>query len=479
MVAPGGIRAGLAYVEITADDTPMQRRLQASQARLRQWVAQNSAGALTRGTEASVLGEGGKGFLGGGFRGTELFDTGLKLATAIAATKVAIKDVQIFASLFRGDMEGARKVAEELPFGLGAIVKELSGPVDAAMKAFVFRLKGIEDTGPQRSDRRARLASVEQYNRGVTAINAAQKALDRATMSARDYAKAEVDGLNLAAKEAERLLSLKLRLIEVDEQRKAFAEARATLDRGEGLVTQAMDQYAKATMSEREFLAYEVRHLGLAEHHAQSLLSWRQAILDVTEKQAAAERRLSFDESLAGIVENLRGRIAELRGELDALSRDEKRATEPLLDAFAVGTIDFTEFRERVAELQGLFADLRAAQEQAGARQKGEALTEAMKTPEERAKGDIAEYKRLLEGGQITDETYRRAVRKAVEEAAAALPDVARATVGARGTFSAIEAATAMGAGGVQDRIAAATAETAQNTARLIEVAQKLGVTFS
>ena len=347
------------------------------------------------------------------------------------------------------------------------------------MKAFIFRLKGIEDTGSQRSDRRARLASVEQYNRGVTAINAAQKALDKAAMSARDYAQAEVAGLNLAAAEAQKLLALKLRLIEVDEQRKAFAEGRATLERGEGLVTQAMDQYAKAPMSEREFLAYEVRHLGLAEHHAQSLLSWRQAILDVTEKQAAAEKRQSFDTTLGGTLEGLRTRIAELRGELDALARDEKRATEPLLEAFAAGTIDFTEFRERVAELQGLFADLRAAQGEAETRQKGAALTDAMRTPEERARDEVAEYKRLLEGGQITDETYRRAVRKAVEDAAAALPDVAQATTGARGTFSAIEAVTAMGAGGVQDRIAAATAETAQNTARLIEVAQKLGVTFS
>jgi chromosome segregation ATPase len=239
-----------------------------------------------------------------------------------------------------------------------------------------------------------------------------------------------------------------------------------------------MDQYAKATMSEREFLAYEVRHLGLAEHHAQSLLSWRQAILDVTEKQAAAEKRQQFDTTLGGTLEGIRNRIAELRGELDALARDEKRATEPLVEAFAAGTIDFSEFRERVAELQGLFADLRAAQGEAEARQKGEALTEAMRTPEERARDEVGEYQRLLDAGAITTDTYNRAVRTALEDAVAAMPDAVRRTVGVRGTFNALEAG-GLGAGGVSDRIARATEETAKNTEKIAALAAGLGVTFN
>jgi len=129
------IRMGGAYVEISADDTPMLRRLRESQARLRPWGAENSGPALTRGTEASVLAQSreGGGFLSGGFKGMQIAETGLKFATAIAAVKVGIKDVHMFSALFRGDMEGARKAAEELPFGLGEIVKELSGPVDSAM----------------------------------------------------------------------------------------------------------------------------------------------------------------------------------------------------------------------------------------------------------------------------------------------------------------------------------------------------------
>ena len=432
VASASGIRAGAAYVEITADDTPMMRRLAASQARLRHWVAENSAPALTRGTEASALGEGGKGFLGGGFRGTELFDTGLKLATAIAAAKVAIKDVQIFAAVFRGDMEGARKAAEELPFGLGAIVKELSGPVDAAMKAFVFRLRGIyDDPGPGKVDKRARAASVEQYNRGVTAIHAAQKALDKATMSAREYAQAEVAGMNLAASEAQRLLALKLRLIEVEEQKAAWAKANARREMGEGLIVDAMNQWAKATMSEREFIEYEVRGMGLAAEQAQSLLNWRLAILDATERQKQA------DEEWADVLRS---------------ADDEVQAWNRSIE-------------------EGVAAEGRQ-------REKAWALGDSLRTPEEQACDQIGEYREMLEGGYIGEDTYQRAVRKAVEDAAAALPDVARATVGVRGTFNALEVA-GMGAGGVSDRIARATEETAKNTEKIAQLAASLGVTFN
>ena len=431
VASASGIRAGAAYVEITADDTPMMRRLQASQARLRHWVAENSAPALTRGTEASALGDGGKGFLGGGFRGTELFDTGLKLATAIAAAKVAIKDVQIFAAVFRGDLEGARKAAEALPFGLGEIVKQLSGPVDAAMKAFVFRLKGIyDDPGSGSVDKRARAASVEQYNRGLKAVLDTQKALDKATMSPRQYARAEVEGMNLAAAEAGKLLALKLRLVEVDEQKAAWTKANAEHERGEGLVAEAMNQWAKATMSEREFIEYEVRGMGLVAEQAQSLLSWRLELFDVTQRQKQA------DEDWADI-------LRSAGDEAEAWYRSVE-------DAVAA------EGREW---------------------EKAFALEDSLRTPEEQAQAQIAEYREMLEGGRIGEDTYNRAVRKALEDAASAMPDAVRRSVGVRGTFSALETA-GMGAGGVSDRIAHATEDTAKNTEKIARLAASLGVTF-
>ena len=434
MVAPGSIRAGAAYVEISADDTPMVRRLQESRARLARWVAEQDRMVLTRGTEGAAL-SGGRGFLSGGFKGMELAETGFRLATAIAATKVAIKDVQIFASLFRGDMEAARKAAEELPFGLGAIVKELSGPVDAAMKAFIFRLKGIQDTGPGRSNRRALLESVEQYNRGVTAIGAAQKALDKATMSAREYAEAEVRGMDLAATEARKLLALKLRLIETDEARKKAAEASASRETGERLVTEALDEFARLTMSERDFIAYQVRQLGLSTEQAESLLRLRQGNYDVMQEQKRVQEEIN-----------------DLMAEEGAKAAEWYKNIKDAVDA---------EYAARDA-----------------AYDRAEAVRKGVRTPVEVARESIDELRRLHEEGFLDAETYGRAVRKAVEDAAAAMPDIARDRIETRGTFSAFGAAY-LGTGGVTDRIARATEETARNTQKIAQLARDLGVTFN
>ena len=222
--SPTAIRAGAAYVEITADDAPMVRRLKESQARLRQWAAENSGGmTISRGTEG-LLGGQDKGFLSGGFRGTQLFDTALKFGTAVAAVKVGIKDAQVFAALFRGDMECARKAAEELPFGLGEIVKELGAGADAAARWVARRSLGLGaspyDANAAAAAKRIRDEAVDQHNRGLKAVEDSQKALQRATMTAREYAQVEVAGMNLAADAAEKVLAAKLRLIEVEEQKK-------------------------------------------------------------------------------------------------------------------------------------------------------------------------------------------------------------------------------------------------------------------
>ncbi len=480
----GAIRMGGAYVEISADDAPMLRRLKESQARLRQWVAENSGPALTRGTEASGLAQGreGGGFLSGGFKGMQIAETGLKFATAIAAVKVGIKDVQMFSALFRGDMEGARKAAEELPFGLGQIVKELSGPVDSAMKWLVFRIKGISedssDSGAAAKAKRDRDEGVAAWNRYVNAVHSVDRALAQATMSAEEFARYEVDGLHLAQTEAEALIAKKLRLIQIEQQRKAAEKFQETRARGESLIGQAMDQYARATMSEREFLAYEVRHLGLAANQAESLLGWRLAILDVTEKQHRAEKRKDFDTGLAGTMRNLELEAGVLRGTFDAFDVEVTRAAKPLDEAMDAGLINFDEYTERLERLKAAMAELRGAREADAAKREGQSLTESMQTPEERARAQVDRYRKLLEGGDITGDTYQRAVRKALEDAAAAMPDAMKRTIGVRGTFSAIEAA-GMGAGGVSDRIASATEETAKNTEKIAQLAANLGVNFN
>ncbi|MBE3100134.1 MAG: hypothetical protein IMZ44_23695 [Planctomycetes bacterium] len=433
MVASSGVRAGAAYVEISADDAPMMRRLKESQARLRQWVAENSGPALTRGTEAAVMAQGreGGGFLSGGLRGTELFGTGMKFAAAIGIAKVAIADARIFSALFQGDMEGARKAAEALPFGLGQVVKELAAGADAAAQWVALRSLGAGvdpyDANAAAGAKRIRDESVDQHNRGLKAVEDSQKALQRATMTAREYAQVEVAGMNLAVDAAEKVLASKLRLIAVDEQKKEAAKIAADVARGQNLLNQAMLEYEKLTVPAREYLRLEVQAMGLTADKAEQLLAWKLAILDATEEQARAEDRAA--------VEAAKG----IRTYQDV--------------------IDFLDEREKV-------------------RKEGQSLEESLRTPEERAKAEIDKAQELLDTGAIGDDTYNRAVRKALEDAAAAMPDVAaRATVGVRGTFSAIEAA-GLGAGGVADAMLEAQRQTAKNTEKIAQLAANLGVTY-
>ena len=433
MVASSGVRAGAAYVEISADDSPMQQRLAASQKRLRQWVAENSGPALTRGTEAAVMAQGreGGGFMGGTFRGMDIGGTGMRFAVGVQAARVAIKDAQIFSRLFQGDMEGARKAAEALPFGLGEIVKVLGDGADAAARWVALRSLGANiepyDANAAAGAKRIRDESVDQHNRGLKAVEESQKALQRATMTAREYAQVEVAGMNLAADAAEKVLATKLRLIAVDEQKKEAAKLAANVARGQDLINQAMLEYEKLTVSPREYLRLEVQAMGLTADKAEQLLAWKRAILDVTEEQARAENRA----------------WVEAQKEIDAYQE----------------VIDNLNECEKV-------------------RKEGQSLEESLRTPEERAKAEIDKAQELFEAGAIGSDTYNRAIRKALEDAAAAMPDVAaRATIGVRGTFNAMEAA-GMGAGGVTDRIANATEKTAKNTEKIAELARNLGVTY-
>jgi len=433
------IRMGGAYVEVSLDDSPMLRRLRESQARLKAWAAENSGGMqISRGTESALSGQGENAptFFRGSFKGTELVEGGLKFAAAIAATKAAIADVRIYSALFRGDMEGARKAAEELPFGLGTIVKELSGPVDAAMNALVARLSGTWQMGFQVGGNRAEIkAVVDQYNRGVVAIRDVDKALAKATLSARELAKCEVDGLKLSADAAAELLAKKLQLIQVDEQKKAEAALTARVARESDAVAQARMDLAKATMSEDEYLEMGVRLLGYSADRAAELLAYRKELLRVQREQATAAEREA-------------GRVAA-----------EQAATQWEID----------QENRALDELQrGL----------AAAKQEAAALTEAMQTPEERARSQVEKYQDMLAYGDITDETYNRAVRKALEDAASSMPEVARQTIGVRGTFNAMEAA-GLGSGGIADAMLEAQRQTAKNTEKIAQLAANQGVTFN
>jgi hypothetical protein len=485
------VRAGQAYVEISADDGPMMQRLAASQARLRQWVAANNGNGspLTRGTEASVMAGaqegGGKGFLSGGFRGTDLFDSGLKFASAIAIAKIGIKDAQMFSRLFRGDMEGARKAAEELPFGLGEVVKELAGPVDGAMTWLIHRWKGVDNPDPENDAastraNRERGGAVDLRNRYTTAVNDVDKALTKASLSARDYARYEVEGLKLAADQSEELLAKKLRLIDLDEKQKQAAKWNQDRAQAQSSITGAMDQYAKATLTAREFLAYQSRHMNMLSAEAQQWLAWQLGALDIEEKRQRDKKLGDFQTDFTAQIQALQTEAGVLRGVLDGFDVEVAKAAKALADASDTGLISFQDYCEQFDLLKTAMAELKAAREADALQKEGRTLADSLRTPEERARDELERYQKLRDAGVISDKTLQRAQRKTVADAAAAMPDVVKqtTTLGVRGTFNAAEAGRLGAAGGVSDRIASATESTARNTEKIAELTKTLGLNF-
>jgi hypothetical protein len=320
-----------------------------------------------------------------------------------------------------------RKAAEALPFGLGAFVKEVSGPADALARKVIGAFTG-QDLEKEHREKLATKAKEISEFKAYSQIAEAEKAVQRATMTAREYAQVEVAGMTLSADAAEKLLAAKLKLIAVDEQKKVSAKLSANIARGQDLINQAMLEYDLLNVTDpRERLRLEVQAMGLTADKAEQLLAWKRAILDVTEEQARAENRV----------------WVEAQKEIDAYQ----------------DVIDFLDEREKV-------------------RKEGQSLEESLRTPEERAKAEIDKAQELFEAGAIGSNTYNRAIRKALEDAAAAMPDVAaRATIGVRGTFNAREAA-GLGAGGVADAMLEAQRQTAKNTEKIAQLAANLGVTY-
>ena len=434
------IIAGGAAIRISVDDSPMQRQLRESRARLESWARDNSgAMRINRGNEGALAAGEGSGFLSGGFKGVQLFDTGMKFVTAVKSVHVAIKDVQIFSSLVQGDFEGMRKAAEGLPLGLGEIVKELSGPVDAAAKHVAMWFKGIEGDSydPAATARREKdnAKSAAAFNAGLHALKDVDKAIQKATLSERDFARAEVEAMGLAKDQADELIAKKVHLIDLAEQKKAAAETVAEIKRGQDAVEHQEAAWARATMTEREFAAYEVSMMGLQHDAAERLLRLKLMTIDATEAHAAAEKKAREEIEAA--------KDAERKAEQDRRHDEELRFR---------GEMDLIEKANRVHE-------------------------ETM-SPKERFQNRQGELQELLGVGLIDKPEYNQAIKDALEGAARTIPDAVAHTVGVRGTFNAMEAA-GMGAGTAQDRIASATEKTAKMTEKIAELAKDWGVNFN
>ncbi|MCX5685268.1 MAG: hypothetical protein NT049_16540, partial [Planctomycetota bacterium] len=167
-----------------------------------------------------------------------------------------------------------------------------------------------------------------------------------------------------------------------------------------------------------------------------------------------------------------------LRGTLDAFDVEVAKAARPLDEALAKNLITIDEYQGRLQELKAAMAGLKEVKAADALKKEGQALSESLRTPEERAKAEIDKARRQLDSGAIGSDTYERAVRKALEDAASAMPEVARQTIGVRGTFSVMEA-TGLGAGGIADAMLEAQRQTAKNTERIAQLAANLGVTFN
>ncbi|HUU92199.1 MAG TPA: hypothetical protein VM238_13450 [Phycisphaerae bacterium] len=439
-ISSSDIRAGRAYVELTAEDAKFVEGLRRAETRLKEWVERNrwsigGRGEVTRGGKAA-----GVGGLTGDLEALGVAK-GISAAKYIMAARLAMQNLEVISAAWAGDMKKAREEVEKLPYGIGTLAKMMAGPLDAAAQKWAFRIKGLSDEGVgaglfaggpglSKEGHEARTAAVEAYNRGVKAVEALQQAYRKATMSARELAAAEVEAMNLEAGHAGKVLALRLKIIEADEARKRAIAITAKGAEGDRLITAELDEFAKATMSERDFLAYQVRQLGLSEEKADSLLRLREANLEVTEEQKRAQ-------------EALNALMAEAEADAAAWARSMQEA----VDA------DQTRYDEAYD------------------------LTQAMRAPREKAGDEIAKYREMIEQGLIDPETYRRAVRATVEDLAAALPEAQRPTTGARGTFSGIEAYR-LGSGGGIDDIAASNREIARNTDRLIKLTKELGVTY-
>ena len=479
VASASSIRAGAAYVELTADDSPMIQRLRASQDRLRQWVAQNQA------VMQAPAAETGGGFFGGSFRGTEIAGTAIKVGAAIATARVAMQSLQIYSSLFRGDMEGARKAAEQMPYGLGEVFKALTPIVDDLMKRLVFGLQGIaiEPPAPPSAWLKEANQYAAQYNRGLKAIDAAQKALEKVTLSPWQQAVRDVQGLR--PQDAERVLNLTAQRLITEEriasERRRQGEADAALKRGADAYTQAVRERARLTMTEEEWIAEEVRLLGVNERLAKGILALRLETLKITKEQAAAEKRRQADESFAGTLAGVRDRIREATGEFDALGLEERRLRDDLGKLFDQGILAATDYMLKIDQVRAAFKELRAAQEEAAAKAEAKSVAESVKMPEERLKDEAARLKRMRDTGLITADTYGRAMDKALKDAAAGMAATVRQTVAVRGMFSTAAAdRLGLASATAEDRTARATEETVRLLKKmLVEAGLGEGLVFA
>jgi len=177
-----------------------------------------------------------------------------------------------------------------------------------------------------------------------------------------------------------------------------------------GALRQVRDEFAKLTMSEEDYLAWQVGMMPMGPEEQRDVLAERLKNLRVAKEKKAAD---------------------------DAL-----RGQQELLDEARRGD------EERLKNIE----DVRRSAE----------------TPTEEFGRGKEDLDRLLAQG-LDQPTYTRRVRKLLEQAAAGLPDIAASVFGHRGTFSGFEAGLGMGGMGAGEVLARKTADNTEKMARLLQ----------
>jgi len=424
------LRAGLVFVEMGIDQAFLQAELDKAQAQVAKTAAEmNRASTAARGP-------GGEGFLAGSFRGTDLAGSGLKFYVAIQEARVALADIQIFSSLIAGDFEAMRKSAEKLPF-FGELVKEMGAEADAYFKK--AELEGdafdryfhhvplkyaynVADTQKAMADARE---EVQRYAHGLELVATAQKRLADAALPAGEKAVAEVAGANADPALRLEALVLTLRAESMKAEAAAGQERVRRTKEFLGLLKQAQDEQMKLSVGAEAYAAYQVAGMDATAEEKKELLEI--LLLNIR----TAEAKKDAVEAAHKAAEAAREALQLEQERLDAARRHDEE-------------------RKRTLE----------------------EITRSVETPEEEFMRRKGELDKALEEG-LPQDIYERAIRKALEEAAAALPDLVGPTYGAKGTFWGMESAMGMSALG-GDVLPKASQETAKNTEKMVRLLQQL-----
>jgi len=421
MASASGIRAGQAYVEVGADDSVMMQRLAQSSARLKEWVVQNTGRA--RVDVAAV----------GGVRMDRFVGSAISVTAAMAGIAAVIRATDAGLKAHTGNWLGLHEALKAIPFRVGAAYSafvELAGSITGATEA----IAQLEKASAQQK----RLEHGEKWLEGQELK--LQFEIDQGSRSTveRDLAsitKREIENLNKVHEAvrrgfpAEKVWRLNDLIRDRAELQRAAAQLKETARLeapGREILSRLQEEHAKLTYSEGGLLEREL------------------LLKNATPEQGIEARRLADENArLKQIDQDITDMMAKAAGEAE----------------------EWYQSLERVAEAE---ADMV---------RDATALEESLRTPEETAQIQADRARELRDQGLISEDTFRRALERAVEPLADSAVQVAEQIM-VRGMLGGV-GAELMTAGGVDDRSTRAAEETARNVRRLVELAQTGRLVFN